>query len=137
MFIKNPTQARTRCSDPEDSVKKLVPAPHHQRPKRRGDNDDATLRREPQDQVTPLAARLFATYTFVISVVRLYAAYHLAFAPLYQLGIMTFVVAWAHFVSELVVFKTQRLGRPQMLPLGFATCGIVWMASQYSFYVEA
>ena len=119
------SSASKSSSDPEDSVSKLSPV--------LASSGAAGAK----DQVTPLAGRLFGTYTLVISVVRLYVAYNIASRPMYHLGIMTYVVAWAHFVSELAVFRTQRLGKPQLLPLGFATMGILWMVMQYGFYVEA
>ena len=111
-------------SDPEDSISKLSPV-----------LADAGAPGA-KDQVTPLAGRLFGTYTLVISVVRLYVAYNISSKPMYHLGIMTYVVAWAHFVSEMAVFRTQRLGKPQVLPLGFATLGILWTGMQYGFYVD-
>lgn len=127
LFVKNKNLGGpTPTFNPEDSVNKLIPAAAA-----------AAGGGPAADQVTPLAARLFGTYTLVISVVRLYVAYNISSAPMYQMGIMTYVVAWAHFVSELAVFKTQKLGSPQLLPLGFATAGIAWMAAQYGYYVEA
>ncbi|KAI1265686.1 hypothetical protein F5Y18DRAFT_426776 [Xylariaceae sp. FL1019] len=112
--------------DPEDSTSKLVPA------------DDANTKDgRTVDQVTPLAGRLFGTYTLISAIVRIYAAYHLHLAPVYQITLWTYLVALLHFGSEFAVFRSARLGPGVMGPFFFATVGIVWMASQYSFYVEA
>ncbi|KAL2110064.1 hypothetical protein VUR80DRAFT_1671 [Thermomyces stellatus] len=106
-----------------DSVNKLVPAPS---PAHKG----AT------DQVTPLAARLFGTWTLVTSVVRLYAAYNLHLGPVYDMAIWTYVVALGHFASELLVFKTMTFGKPQFFPFLFATTALVWMPMVRDYYVQ-
>ncbi|KAL5600896.1 hypothetical protein BROUX41_005734 [Berkeleyomyces rouxiae] len=122
-FVKNPKLGKaTTTYNPEDSVDKLVPA---------------TTSQEGIDQMTPVAARCFATWTFLTSIVRCYVSYHLSFGPMYDLGIWTYVVALSHFVLELGYFKTMKLGGPQMLPLMFASSGIVWMINARDFYVEA
>ncbi|KAI0109736.1 transmembrane domain-containing protein [Daldinia grandis] len=112
--------------DPEDSPRKLVPASAASNPKAG----------RAQDQVTPLAARLFGTYTIISAIVRLYASYNLHLAPVYQITLWTYVVALAHFGSEFAVYKTAHMG-PIATTFFFATVGIVWMTSQYHFYVEA
>ncbi|KAJ2966360.1 hypothetical protein NUW58_g10679 [Xylaria curta] len=89
------------------------------------------------DQVTPLAARLFGTYTFISAIVRIYASYNLHLAPVYNIAIWTYIVALFHFSSEWAVFRTAYLGPPILFPFFFATVGIIWMTSQYSFYVTA
>lgn len=142
LFILNKALGpRTASFNPDDSVKKLVPVPFvladPARPPKKDDDHAEKKAIGTIDQVTPLAGRLFGTYTLVISVVRLYVAYNISSPPMYQLGIMTYVVAWAHFVSEMVLFRTMYLGGPQSLPLFFATLGIVWMSAQYGYYVKA
>ena len=71
------------------------------------------------------------------AIVRLYAAYHLRLAPVYQMALWTYVVALAHFASELLVYRTARPGPPVFMPFVFACTGIVWMLVQYDFYVKA
>ena len=89
-----------------------------------------------QDQVTPLAARLNGTYTVISAIVRLYAAYHLRLGPVYRMALWTYVVALAHYASELLVYRTARPGAPVLMPFLFASLGISWMFAQYDFYVE-
>ncbi|KAJ2906373.1 hypothetical protein MKZ38_002089 [Zalerion maritima] len=144
LFVPNKSlleRPKSEKFNPEDSVNKLIPVPSANRVDGQDKRSDPPAAAAdgpgpPQDQATPLACRLFGTYTLVISVVRLYVAYNISSAPMYQLGIMTYVVAWVHFVSELAVFRTQTLGKPQLFPLVFATGGIAWMAAQYGYYVD-
>ena len=117
-FVTNPG------AQSADSTNKLIPA----------SSKDG---RAAHDQVTPLAARLQGTYTVVSAMVRLYAAYHLRLAPVYQMALWTYVVALAHFASELLVYRTARPAAPVFMPFLFASTGIVWMLAQYDFYVEA
>ncbi|RKU48868.1 hypothetical protein DL546_008157 [Coniochaeta pulveracea] len=122
-FVPNPSApAKSTGSDPEDSVHKLVPADPY---KAAG-----------KDQVTPLAARLFGTYTFAVGLIRLYAAYAPEHWALYQLGIWTHVIAAAHFTSELLVYKSIRFSGPQVFPFIASYVGTVWMVSQYGHYVQ-
>ncbi|KAI1382699.1 transmembrane domain-containing protein [Hypoxylon trugodes] len=126
-FVPNPSlPPKSAAFNPEDSTRKLVPASSVSNPKEA----------RTQDQVTPLAARLFGTYTVVSAIVRIYAAYNLHLAPIYHITIWTYVVALAHFGTEFAVFKTAYMG-PVASTFAFATAGIIWMTSQYSFYVEA
>ncbi|KAH9908324.1 transmembrane domain-containing protein [Xylariomycetidae sp. FL2044] len=126
-FVPNASlPPKTASFNPEDSTQKLVPA-----------GSQTTKEGRTQDQCTPLAARLFGTYTLISAIVRIYASYHLDLAPVYNIALWTYIVALVHFASEWAVFKTAYLGPPVLFPFFFATVGIAWMASQYSFYVEA
>ncbi|OTB00579.1 hypothetical protein M426DRAFT_26492 [Hypoxylon sp. CI-4A] len=126
-FVPNQSlPPKTTTFNPEDSTQKLIPASAASNPK------DART----QDQVTPLAARLFGTYTIISAIIRMYAAYNLHLAPIYQMTMWTYVVALFHFGSEFAVYKTAYLG-PIATTFFFATTGIIWMTSQYNFYVEA
>lgn len=120
-FIPNPKlPPATQAFDPEDAVNKLILAPSG----------------KGSDQVTPLTARCFGTWTFITSIVRLYAAYNLRFGPVYDIAIWTYVVALGHFTSELLIFKSMTLGKPQIFPLIFATTALIWMPSVRDFYVQ-
>lgn len=124
-FIRNPSlPPKSSTFNPEDSTEILIPAPKDGKVKA-------------IDQVTPLAARLFGTYTLISAIVRLYASYHLNLEPVYMMAMWTYIVALGHFLSEMFVFKTFPMGGPQVLPLIFATTGLVWMGSQKGFYVQA
>ncbi|KAI1170620.1 transmembrane domain-containing protein [Nemania sp. FL0916] len=137
-FIPNPSLPRKSASfDPEDSTNKLAPAFATNNTDGNGNGNTNTKDGRTTDQVTPLAARLFGTYTFVSAVVRLYASYHLHLAPVYHMAVWTYVVALFHFASEWAVYRTAYLGPPILFPFFFASVGIVWMTTQYSFYVQA
>ncbi|KAI0161935.1 transmembrane domain-containing protein [Hypoxylon sp. FL1284] len=126
-FVPNAAlPAKTATFNPDDSTQKLVPASASSNSKGA----------RTQDQVTPLAARLFGTYTVVSAIVRIYASYNLHVAPVYNITLWTYVVALAHFGSECFVYKTAHFAGPVALTFFFASVGIAWMTSQYNFYVE-
>ncbi|KOS20448.1 Ergosterol biosynthetic protein 28 [Escovopsis weberi] len=121
-FIRNPKLGpATPTFNPEDSVHKLVPA--HEDPRA-------------ADQLTPLGARLFGTWTLLTSIVRCYAAYHLHSQPWYDLAMWTYVVALGHYASELFIFKSMTFGLPQYFPFTLATVALIWMPMVRSFYIE-
>jgi hypothetical protein len=86
--------------------------------------------------VTWLSSRTFGTWTFLTSVIRFYAAYHINEPAFYQLAIWTYVVAFAHFASEWFVFGTTRWGKPLAGPVFVSTGSLVWMVSQWGYYVK-
>lgn len=86
--------------------------------------------------VTPLSARTFGTWTFITSIVRLYAAYNIDNPVIYQLALWTYGVAFAHFVSEWVIFKTTSWGAPLAGPVIVSTSSLIWMFSQWGYYVK-
>ncbi|TVY54044.1 Ergosterol biosynthetic protein 28 [Lachnellula cervina] len=90
----------------------------------------------PNSPVTPLSSRTFGTWTLIQSLVRLYAAYYIDIAPIYQMAFLTYLVAWGHFVSEWQVFGTARLGKGLLGPLVVSTASLVWMFVQWGFYVK-
>ncbi|KAJ9156388.1 hypothetical protein NKR23_g832 [Pleurostoma richardsiae] len=129
-FVPNPSLTRSGSSgagapNPDDSVAKLVPA-----------SPTGKDVEKARDQVTPLAARLFGTWTLITGILRVYAAYRVDDPVLYQLGLITHLLAAAHFSSELLVFKTLRLTGPQIFPLVAGFGGSIWMALQYHAYVR-
>ena len=90
----------------------------------------------PADQVTHLSARTFGTWTFMVSIVRFYGAYHLVGNPqIYQLCQWTFAVAGFHFVTEWLVYRTCKLGKGLAGPLIVSTSSLVWMFTQKDFYL--
>ncbi|KAH0544294.1 hypothetical protein FGG08_001557 [Glutinoglossum americanum] len=86
-------------------------------------------------QTTPLSARTFGTWTALSSVIRLYAAYHVTNPQVYQMALFSYVIAWAHFMSEWLIFRTAKLGPGLAGPLVVATTSLVWMVNQQDFYV--
>ncbi|KAK4074585.1 uncharacterized protein Triagg1_5181 [Trichoderma aggressivum f. europaeum] len=121
-FIRNPKLPPASAKfNPEDSANKLVHA----------QNDPKAV-----DQLTPLAGRLFGTWTLITCIVRCYAAYHLNIGPVYNIAIWTYVVALGHFASELFVFKSMTFGLPQVFPFTLATMALIWMPMVRNHYVE-
>ncbi|KAF9082048.1 ergosterol biosynthesis protein [Mortierella sp. AD031] len=89
-----------------------------------------------QHEVTGLSGRTFGVWTLLSSVVRLFGAYNLHIAPMYQITICTFGIAWLHFMSEFFVFRTAKITGPYLAPCVVATSSLIWMVSQYSYYVK-
>jgi hypothetical protein len=89
----------------------------------------------PKSAVNKFSARMFGTWTLLSSITRLYAAYNIDNSALYQLCFGTFMIAWAHFVSEWLYFGTARLGTGLMFPLCISTGSMIWMLNQWTFYI--
>lgn len=90
----------------------------------------------PAQPVTALQARTFAVWTLTSAVVRVYAAYHIQNKVIYDMALMTYLIAFAHFSSEIFIFRTAKIGPPVLSPCIVATTSLVWMISQYDFYVK-
>jgi hypothetical protein len=86
-------------------------------------------------QVTPLSGRTFGTWTFLTSIVRLYAAYNINDPSMYKLALWTYGVAWLHFMSEWWVFGTTFWGLPLAGPVCVASGSLVWMFSCWGYYI--
>ncbi|KAI8866379.1 Erg28-like protein, partial [Ramicandelaber brevisporus] len=80
-----------------------------------------------QDQVTPLASRLFGTWTFCVGFVRLYAAYNLANPVLFDALILTYAAALSHFSAEVFVYKTAKLLSPVFSTFSVAVISLGWL----------
>jgi len=89
-----------------------------------------------QSTVTPLSARTFGTWTFLTSIVRIYAAYNIDHPAFYQLALWTFVIAGCHFMSEWLIFKTAKWALALSFPVFVANISLVWMLSQWEYYVK-
>ncbi|KAI0300887.1 Erg28-like protein [Russula brevipes] len=87
--------------------------------------------------VTPLHARTFGVWTLTASVVRLYAAYNIHNKAIYDMALLTYLFAFAHFSSEILIFRTAKITIPILTPVIVATTSLVWMISQYDFYIKA
>ncbi|CAL8582396.1 ergosterol biosynthesis protein [Xanthoria parietina] len=87
-------------------------------------------------EVTPFAGRLFGSWSFLSGLVRLYAAYHINDKHLYFLALSTYCIVLTHFAGELLVYGTLKLGKGLAPPLFVATTSVVWMITQWSFYVD-
>ncbi|KAI0264385.1 Erg28-like protein, partial [Gloeopeniophorella convolvens] len=90
----------------------------------------------PSQVMTPLQARTFGIWTLTASAVRLYAAYNIHNKALYDLALLTYLFAFAHFSSEILIYRTAKLSIPVLSPVVVSTTSLVWMISQYDFYVK-
>ncbi|KAH6909003.1 Erg28 like protein-domain-containing protein [Coprinopsis sp. MPI-PUGE-AT-0042] len=86
--------------------------------------------------ITPLQARTFGIWTLTSAVVRLYAAYHITDKVVYDMAFFTYLIAFAHFSSELLIFKTASINPGVMSPVIVSTSSLIWMFLQYDYYVR-
>ncbi|KAL9136364.1 MAG: hypothetical protein Q9175_002440 [Cornicularia normoerica] len=86
-------------------------------------------------ETSALSSRIFGTWTIVSAIIRLYTAYDISNPKLYQLAIWAFAIAWGHFMSEWLLFKTASWGRGLAGPIFISTGTLVWMFSQWGYYV--
>ena len=87
-------------------------------------------------QITAFSSRLFGTWTIISAAIRLYAAYNISNPQLYELAIIAYGVAWIHFMSEWLIFGTAAWGRGLAGPMLISTGSLVWMFSQWGYYVQ-
>ncbi|KAI9511837.1 Erg28-like protein [Russula earlei] len=86
--------------------------------------------------VTPLHARTLGVWTLTAAAVRFYAAYNIHNKAIYDMALLTYLFAFAHFSSEILIFRTAKIQFPVLVPVTVATVSLVWMISQYDFYVK-
>ncbi|KIM84905.1 hypothetical protein PILCRDRAFT_96625 [Piloderma croceum F 1598] len=91
----------------------------------------------PPASVTALQARTFGVWTLTSAVVRAYAAYHIHDKTIYDMTLFTFLIAFGHFTSELLIFRTATINPAVLSPCIVATTSLVWMFQQYDYYVQA
>ncbi|EIW79985.1 Erg28-like protein [Coniophora puteana RWD-64-598 SS2] len=91
----------------------------------------------PPQSVTNLHARTFAVWTLTSAVVRGYAAYHINNKSIYDMALLTYLIAFGHFTSEIFVYRTAKVMSPVFSTLVISTVSLVWMTTQYDFYVKA
>lgn len=87
-------------------------------------------------EVTPLSARTFGTWTLVSSIIRAYAAYNITDVHVYNLCIVSYVIALWHFGSEWLIYRTCKFDKGLFGPLIVSTCSITWMLMQKDFYTS-
>ncbi|KAI0768057.1 Erg28-like protein [Trametes elegans] len=87
--------------------------------------------------VNPLQSRTFGIWTLTSAVVRFYAAYNIENKLIYEMALFTYLFALLHFGAELTIFRTARLAVPNLSPVIVASSSLVWMLTQYGFYVRA
>ncbi|RPA71173.1 ergosterol biosynthesis protein [Ascobolus immersus RN42] len=86
-------------------------------------------------QVTWLHSHTFGTWTFLSAAIRAYCAYNPGNKELYDLCLLSYWLAFAHFGSEWLYFGTAKFGRGLIGPLVVSTASIVWMTMQRGYYL--
>lgn len=87
-----------------------------------------------EDNVTALTTRLFGIWTFVSGALRVMCAVDLHNKTLYHLTLLTFIIAFGHFLSEVFVYKTASIDKPGILaPLLISSTTIMLMLIGYWF----
>ncbi|CAD6582639.1 MAG: ergosterol biosynthesis protein [Tremellales sp. Tagirdzhanova-0007] len=86
-------------------------------------------------EITPLAARLFAAWSFTSATIRAAAAYNITDRTLYHLTMLAYLIVGTHYTLELLVFRTVRLNRASASVAFFAIIGMMWTSSQRSYYL--
>ncbi|CAM1508894.1 Fc.00g026330.m01.CDS01 [Cosmosporella sp. VM-42] len=81
-----------------------------------------------------LLSHVYGVKNVYTSLIRLYAAYHISNAPLYDLAMLTFVGVLFLYATEYGIYRTVRL-KEATIPLFTASLGIVWMVLQRDFYL--
>ncbi|KAG5362385.1 Ergosterol biosynthetic protein 28 [Yarrowia sp. C11] len=87
-------------------------------------------------EVTRLQARTFGTWTFLSAIIRFYGAYYLNDPHVYDLTLASYLVAFGHFMSEFLIFKTVKLSGPSIAPMIVSTSSIIWMVLQRDWYLS-
>ncbi|KAF5371857.1 hypothetical protein D9615_009560 [Tricholomella constricta] len=87
--------------------------------------------------VTALQARTFAVWTLASAVVRAYAAYNIHDKTIYDIAMFTYLIAFGHFSSEWLIFRTASLNPGLLSPVIVSTTSLIWMFNQYSFYIKS
>jgi hypothetical protein len=89
-----------------------------------------------RDQVSPLMSRMMGTWTLTSAMIRIYAAYNISNAAVYQLCMISFVIALVSFGLEVFVYRTAPLSSPGVYPaLMMSSIMFFWMYSSYDDYL--
>ncbi|KAI9888067.1 MAG: ergosterol biosynthesis protein [Watsoniomyces obsoletus] len=88
------------------------------------------------DLVTPLSTRTFGTWTLASAIVRIYAAYNFSDPHMYHLAFAMVAIAFGHFMSEWLFFRTTNWGAGLAGPILMSSGTLVWMILKWDFYVH-
>lgn len=88
------------------------------------------------EQVTGVGRRTFGVWTLLSAAVRLYTAYQIHNPALYNLSIVSYILAGGHFLSELFIYKTAAMGPGALSPVVVASSSFVWMMTQKAHYLS-
>merc|ERR1712007_59470 len=86
------------------------------------------------EEVSSLSARTFGTWTLVSAIIRAYAAFNMTDVHVYNLCIVSYIIALWHFGSEWLIFKTCKFDKGLFGPLIVSTLSITWMILQKDYY---
>ncbi|KAL2802766.1 hypothetical protein BJX63DRAFT_98750 [Aspergillus granulosus] len=81
-----------------------------------------------------LLAHIYGVKNVYTGLIRLYAAYYINTAPVYDLATVTFVGVLFLYISECFVFETVRV-REAVFPFVTAGVGLFWMVSGRKTYL--
>ncbi|KAM9293818.1 ergosterol biosynthetic protein 28 homolog [Gastrophryne carolinensis] len=84
-------------------------------------------------QVNGLQARTFGIWTLLSSVIRCACAIDIRNKTLYHLTLWTFVLALAHFLSEVWIYRTAQVTIGIMAPLMVASFSILGMLIGFQY----
>ncbi|ODV93202.1 hypothetical protein PACTADRAFT_51819 [Pachysolen tannophilus NRRL Y-2460] len=87
-------------------------------------------------EVTPLSARTFGTWTLFSAIIRCYGAYHLTDENVFNITLYSFLIAIAHFSLEWLIYGTCKFGKGLLGPLVVSTSSIAWMTLQRDYYTS-
>lgn len=82
-----------------------------------------------------LLAHVYAVKNVYSSLIRLYAAFHVANGELYDLAMITFAGVLGLYGTEHLVYGTVRL-REAAIPYVTSVVGLVWMGLQRDWYIS-
>ncbi|ORY24681.1 putative ergosterol biosynthesis-related protein [Naematelia encephala] len=86
-------------------------------------------------EMTPLASRIFGSWTLTAAMIRTMAAYNVSDPTAYHLVMGTYIIAAFHFGSELFVFKGVKINRASIPVFIVATVSLVWTYNQRAYYL--
>ncbi|KAJ9105353.1 hypothetical protein QFC21_001722 [Naganishia friedmannii] len=81
------------------------------------------------------ASRLFGMWTLLAAVLRLTTAYDVTSQPLYDMTLLSYILAFTHFFSELFIFRTCSIGPGVLSPLIVASISTYWAYTQRDYYL--
>jgi len=83
------------------------------------------------EKINDLAARLFGIWTLMSAFLRLSCAILITNRALFNLTLLSFVVAFVHFLSEAFVYKTAPLTIGVLTPMIVSGVSMLWMIVAY------
>ena len=85
------------------------------------------------EKANDLAARLFGAWTLVSALLRLSCAILIKNRALFNLTLLSFIIAFVHFLSEAFIYKTAPLTIGVITPMIVSGVSTLWMLIAYWF----